>query len=181
MNKEWTISQAMRARLTINRDGRLTSEQWKDLVTEPLVILLLVLAPLILILGPRLVALALRGWVMALAVVLLVVVVPIVARAWRYARLPVHFATLYAGDYPGAVGFFRRKLELYTADGEAVRFNKQLAPPTSLRPNRAYLVYYLRENDRPILLSFVPADHPDADQWKPSASFHTRFAERAGR
>src|SRR5690606_1373431 len=92
MNKEWTISQAMRARLTINRDGRLTSEQWKDLVTEPLVILLLVLAPLILILGPRLVALALRGWVLALVVVLLVVVVPIIARAWRYARLPVHFA-----------------------------------------------------------------------------------------
>ncbi len=181
MDRERAIPEAMRARLTMNRDGRLTSEQWKDLVTEPLVILLLVLAPIILILGPRLVALALRGWLLVVGVVLVVVVVPIIVRAWRYARVPVYFATLYAGDHPTYMGVFRRRLELYTADGEAVRFNKQLAPSIPLRRNRAYLVYYLRENDRPILLSFAPADHPDAERWKPSTSFHTRFAERTGR
>jgi hypothetical protein len=171
----------MRARLVVNRHGKLTGNQWKDMVTEPLVTLLLLLAPTIMILGPRVMAVTVRGlWLVAIAFVLMVIV-PMVFRAQRYARAPVHFDTFYAGDYPTSRLLFWKPLVLYTADGQPVRFVKRLAPRLRLNANRAYLVYYLKDARQHVLLSIAPVDHPDAAHWQPSETFQMRFNRRTGR
>lgn len=172
------LTPEMRSRLLTNRHGKLTSDQWKDMVTEPLVVLLLLLAPAIMILGPRLGGLIARGWLVMLIAVLLALVVPILFRARRYARAPLYFEQLYAGDNRFSPFLFWRPLVLYTQSDEERRFQKRLAPFLRLRPNRAYIVYYLRDADQLVLLSIAPADHPEAAQWQPSAAFHERFARR---
>ena len=92
-----SVPPEMRGRLLSNREGKLTGEQWKDMVSEPLVIVLLLAAPAIMVLGPRLL-LGFRGFLFIAAVVLLVVMVPTLWRAFRYWRAPVHFAELYTRD-----------------------------------------------------------------------------------
>ncbi len=174
------ISQDMRNRLLTNRHGKLTSDQWKDMVTEPLTVLLLLLTPAIIILGPRITGLIARGWFVLLLGILLVVVVPLVFRARRYSRAPIYFEHLYAGDNPTSVLLFWRPQILFTEAGNERRFTKRLAPSLSLRPNRGYLVYYLQDANQTVLLSMAPADHPDAQYWQPSTTFHERFARRAG-
>jgi hypothetical protein len=171
----------MRSRLMTNRHGKLTSDQWKDMVTEPLIVLLLLLVPLILFLGPRLLMLTARGIIFVWVIALIVVFVPMLFRARRYARAAVYFDRLYAGDHPGPAFLFWRPTVLYTEDGTEIRFKRRLAPVSQLRPNRAYLVYYLRDASEYVLLSMAPADHPDSHQWQPSSAFHERFARRAGR
>ena len=172
------VSMQMRQRLLTNRHGKLTTSQWKDMVTEPLGVLLLLLAPAIIILGPRLLHFATRFLVVGLVVLVLVVVIPMLFRARRYARAPVYFERLYGGDRPAARLLFWRPQVLYTGKGKAIAFKKRLAPSTRLRANHAYIVYYLREADHHVLLSLAPADHPDAEKWQPSASFHARQAKR---
>lgn len=174
------LSQDMRSRLLTNRHGKLTPDQWKDMVTEPLVILLLLLAPAIIVLGPRLGGFIARGWAVMLVAGLLVLVVPLLFRARRYARAPLYFEQLYAGDNPALPLLFWRPQLLYTPNGEERRFRKRLAPSLRLRPNRAYIVYYLRDAGQLVLLSIAPADHPDAVRWQPSTAFHERFARRGG-
>ena len=175
------ISPEMRDRLLTNRHGKLTSDQWKDMITEPLVILLILVVPIIVFMGPRAAALTARGIGFVLLVGLILLGVPMLLRAQRYARAPVYFARLYAGDSVGPVAFVRRSQTLYTEDGKKVRFQKRLAPALRLRPNHAYLVYYLRDREQNVLLSLAPADHPDAERWQPSTAFHERFARRGGR
>lgn len=174
------LSQEMRSRLLTNRHGKLTGDQWKDMVTEPLVVLLLLMIPVILLAGPRISALVTRGWLVLLGALVMLVVIPVLLRARRYALAPVYFEQLYAGERPGSIFFFWRPQVLYTADGREMRFRRRLAPMLYLRPNRAYLVYYLRDAGQNVLLSIAPADHPDAERWQPSAAFHERFARRAG-
>lgn len=174
------VSDEMRTRLEANRDGRLTSDQWKDMVTAPLTVLLFLMLPVALLLGPRLLPLAGRGIIIALVLALVVIVVPMIFRARRYARAPLQFERFYAGHNPTPLWLFWRPLVLYTADGEPVRFKKRLAPYTLLHSNRSYMVYYLREPDHNVLLSIAPADHPEAEQWQPSVFFNNRQARRAG-
>lgn len=174
------LSQDMRGRLLTNRHGKLTSDQWKDMVTEPLVWLLLLLTPAIIILGPRIGALIARGWLVLLIGAVLVLGVPTLFRARRYARAPIYFEKLYAGDNPTPGWMFWRPLVLAAQNGEERRFRKRLAPAMRLRPNHAYLVYYLRDAGQYVLLSMAPADHPESERWQPSAAFHERFARRAG-
>jgi hypothetical protein len=168
----------MRSRLLENRHGRLTTDQWKDMVTEPLVMLLLLLTPAVILLGPRL-AFAFRTLGILVGIVIFVVIVPMGFRAWRYARAPVQFARLYASDNPLASRFlFWRPQILYTESGKPVKFKKRLAPMTGLHANHAYLVYYLRESDHNVLLSLAPAQHPDAEKWQPSEKYYARYARR---
>ncbi len=174
------VTAEMRARLAVNRHGRLTADQWKDMVTEPLVILLLLMVPLILFLGPRLVVLTIRGILVISLVIVVVVVVPMLFRAYRYSRAPVHFSVLYAGADPVRGFVFWRPQVLYTREGQEIRFRKRLAPFVRLRPNRSYLVYYLKDGKQDVLLSLAPADHPEADRWQPDSAFHERFARRTG-
>lgn len=179
MNTKDSMTAAMRSRLLENRNGRLTADQWKDMVTEPLVALLLLLTPGIILLGPRL-ALTLRALGIVVVVIVVVVIVPMIVRAWRYARAPVEFERLYAGDNPAVSRFlFWRPLVLYTEAGEPLKFKKRLSPMMALRANHAYLVYYLREHDHNVLLSLAPAAHPDVEKWQPSQQFYARYARRA--
>lgn len=173
------VPRDMRQRLLTNRQGKLTTDQWRDIVTEPLSAILILLGPVLVVLGARLL-LNIRGFFFILLVVALVVTVPTLFRAFRYARAPVNFAELYAGDRPVAHLFFWQPLELYTPKGEALRFKKRLAPRLPLQPNQAYLVYYLQDPKDKVLLSYAPARHPDSDSWRPGESFDSRKKRRGG-
>jgi hypothetical protein len=165
----------MRARLLTNRDGRLTPSQWRDMVTEPLVTLLLLLVPGMMVVGPRLFFGA--GWIIglgglgALAVVLLL-------RAQRYARLPVHYAVLSAGDEFRPFWMFWKAQTFYTESEKPLHFHKSLAPYMPLRSGERYLVYYLKDAETNVLLSIAPADHEDAAQWQPSSLYEARLKRR---
>src|SRR5262245_47026162 len=92
------VTSEMRERLLANRHGKLTSSQWWDMITEPLVMVLLLLAPGIIILRFTLVSLFIGGfWMVGLALIVGLVAM-LVWRARRYARMAVQFATLYAGS-----------------------------------------------------------------------------------
>lgn len=172
-----SVNEYMRARLLTNRHGKLTSDQWKDMVTEPLATLGLLLLPAVVILGPRLGAFIWGGFVLVSLGALIVLGAMLALRARRYARAPVHFAVLRAGNSPPFWAFWR-PLVFHTETGAEQRFGKRLAPYTRLQRNREYLVYFLREDAADVLLSLAPVDHPDAALWQPSAYFQDRFAQR---
>jgi hypothetical protein len=176
--KNDAISNEMRVRLRANRNGKLTIQQYKDVITAPLATLLVLLAPLIVILGARLALLTVRGLWIVLLVAIVCLLVPLVFRARRYARAPVHFAILNAGDQPRSFWQFWKPQIMITQDGRGIAFRSRLAPYLPLRPNHDYMVYYLEEVGGAILLSLAPADHPDAEQWQPSRVFQTRFKQR---
>jgi hypothetical protein len=166
--------------LRTNRDGRIATDQWLDLVTEPLVILLLVVAPALIILGPRfsMFAVTLRVPILLL-LGLLLLVLPIVLRARRYARAPIKFDVMYADHNPAAPLMFWRAQRFETKDGGEMRFGKRLSPPMYFRPGSPYLVYYLEDGDTNVLLSVAPADHADAEKWYPTKFFELRQRRRA--
>ncbi|MCC6804493.1 MAG: hypothetical protein IT319_16535 [Anaerolineae bacterium] len=167
---------AMRERLLANRDGRLTPEQWGDLIAQPLVVLILLGGMGLAAFGPRLVAL-LRFWWIIVPLILLLVIGPVILRAFRYARAPVHFARLYAGVQAWG---FRKPQVFYTVDDEPVAFQKRLAPKLPLRIDGEYLIYYLDEPQGKVLLSLAPADHEDAEHWLPTKGFAIRHERRSG-
>jgi len=172
------VSREMRARLMTNRDGKLTSAQWKDMVTEPFIKLMVLMIPMSAVFIMPIGRLALRNWWLFVLIVLLVVFVPMISRARRYARAPLHFVTLYAGRSPRAWWMFWRPEVLYDEKGKAYKFAKGLTPYTGLDANEAYLVYYLQEPQQQLILSLAPAEHPDAASWQPTKYFHQRQGQR---
>jgi hypothetical protein len=174
------VSDAMRQRLASNRNGVIATDQWLDLVTEPLVVLLLVVAPAMVVLGPRFSAFAVSLRLPFLLLLgFLAIVVPILLRARRYARAPIHFDVLYADQNIVAPLMFWRKQRFETKSGEPISFSKRLSPPMFFRPGYAYLVYYLEDGDQNVMLSVAPADHADAEHWMPTKSFEMRQRRRA--
>lgn len=169
---------AMRRRLERNRLGMLAGAQWLAVVTQPLTALLVLLAPLTIIFGPRLMALSLRGIAFAGLLVLLLLLAPAFARARRYARSPLRFAELRASSNPFSALFFWRPVVMYDAEGQALRFQGRLTPLPRLRPGEHCLVYYLQDGERRILLSLVSADHPEARHFRPLDSFWQRAERR---
>jgi hypothetical protein len=180
MEKQKTdvITDEMRARLLTNCNGKLTVQQYKDAITAPLSTILVLLAPLILILGTQLALLTARGLWMILLVGVIGLLVPLIARARRYARAPVHFAILNADEHPTSFWTFWKPQVMVTQSGEIMEFRSRLAPYLRQRPNHDYLVYYLEEAGSNVLLSLAPLDHPDADRWQPTTVFATRFKQR---
>jgi len=177
------ISDEMRQRLLANRDGRIATDQWLDLVTEPLVILLLLVVPLAVILAPRFAffALSLR-LPLILLVVLIALGLPTLIRARRYARARIHFDVLYADERRHAPLLFWKPQRFETKDGRIVEFSRRLAPYMFYRPGYPYLVYYIEEPRGLVLLSVAPADHPDAESWYPTKfCFAQRRARRSSR
>ncbi len=175
-----TINTAMRQRLESNRNGVISTDQWLDLVTEPLVVLLLVLGPALVVLGPRftMFAVTLRYPVLLL-IGLLALVVPILLRARRYARARIRFAILNADQNVAAPLMFWRAQRFQTGEGKPIRFSKRLSPPMYFRPGSPYLVYYLEDKGGNVLLSVAPADHADADKWHPTRFYEMRQQRRA--
>lgn len=173
-----SVTEYMRARLLVNRHGRLTTDQWKDMVTEPLATLGVLLIPGVFVLGPRLGAFIWGGFALVTLAAVLALVISLALRARRYARAAVHFAILHGGAATPPFWAVWRPIVLYTEDGEAVRFGKRLTPYTRLQQNVPYLVYFLQDGTTNVLLSLAPAHHPDADLWQPSAAFHSQFGRR---
>lgn len=163
-----------------NRDGRLTPDQWKQIVAEPLVTLMVLMIPGIFVLGPRLGAFIIGGsWLIGLMVIAGLGLM-LLLRAIRYARAPLHMGTFYAGEETGTWWMFWKPEVMYNESDKPVRFHKRLAPPLPTRPGGRYLVYYLKDADKNVLLSIAPADHADANRWQPTAAFQARFARRSG-
>ena len=173
------ISSGMRSRLERNREGRLAGEQWLAVVTQPLTALLVLLAPLVIVFGPRLLVFSLRGIGLIALLVFVLLLVPAIFRARRYARAPLHFAQLTAGASPVAFLFFWRSLVMQDAQGESLRFQRKLAPLPRLQPGQDYLVYYLQEADQMVLLSLVSADYPDAQRFQPTERFRRKAQQRS--
>lgn len=169
----------MRDRLHVNRTGKLTSSQWVDVVTQPLVTLLALMIPASFILLRWLFIARVGIW--AAVLVVLILTATTIFRAYRYARAPLYFDHLTARNGAAPFWQFWKPVELHKDDGTVMIFRKRLSPPPRIQSGRRYLVYYLREDPDYVLLSIAPSDHPDAPQWQPTATFDGRFKRRARR
>lgn len=174
------IVSEMRERLFANRDGRLLPSQWIDLAIQPLVTILILTMFAIPVFGRQIAGLFEEWLLVVVPLMLLLFFVPVVIRAFRYARAPIHFARFYGTNWSGEWWTFWRPIEFHTADEQPVRFVQRLAPRPFLARDREYLVYYLDDPRGKVLLSCAPADHEDADLWLPSKAFEARFAQRGG-
>lgn len=174
------VASEMQKRLYANRDGRLLPAQWLDLATEPLVVVLLLTTPALILLGPRMGAILARTWWLALLLIVVLYIVPVVLRAIRYARAPVHFATLYGGTRLQTWRFWKTP-DFHMTDGTPVRFKSRLAPQMPVSRDRQYIVYYLDDPGGKVLLSYAPADHENIALWMPNKHFDARFARRTGK
>jgi len=170
---------AMRKRLERNRQGRLAGAQWLATVTQPLTALLVLMAPLVVILGPRLAVFTLRGFALVGLLVLVLLLLPAIWRARRYARAPLEFAELNADSNPVAGLFFWRPLVMRAANGEEVRFHRRLAQMPRVRSGQNCLVYFLRDGEQRVLLSLISADHPNARHFRPADAFQRRAQRRS--
>lgn len=154
-----------RDNLKRNREGRLSSRQWLQLITEPLTTLLLLSAPLILIAaryGPagRLIVIALLGaFVLTMAM-----------RALRFARVKLCYRVLFV-DGPQSRWKLWRKTALASKSGEAITFDHRLSGRLRLEPDQALHTYYVEAGGRRILLTAVPKRHPDSELAEPSIHF----------
>lgn len=159
-------------RIARNRTGRLTISQWFDITIEPVITLLVLLLPLGVLLLPRLLMWGRSLWWLVL-IVGLVVLIPVPFRAVRYMRMPLRYATLYGGRIPPLWAFWQPTV-FYTPDGEALRFNKLLAPRQRIGRDTAYGVYYFEDAQHRVLLSWYPLEHADANHWQPTEAFEQR-------
>lgn len=148
-----------------NREGRLSSRQRIELVTEPLATLLLLSVPLILIAG--------RYGPAGRAFVLILVAgfaLTIVMRAWRFARVKLYYRVLFA-ERLNARWMFWRKTTLTDKTGELVRFDHRLSRKLKIKPDQSLHVYYVETAGRRIMLNMTPRDHPQSELAEPSDNF----------
>jgi len=148
-----------------NREGRLSSRQRIELVTEPLATLLLLSVPLILIAGRY--GPAGRAFVLALVAGF---VLTIVMRALRFARVKLCYRVLFA-ERLHARWMFWRKTTLTDRSGEPVRFDHRLSRKLKIKPDQSLHVYYVEAAGRRIMLNMTPRDHAQAELAEPSDSF----------
>lgn len=174
--KRDSVVPEMRDRLLANRDGRITPGQWLDLIVQPLITLAILFGVAFFVFGEMMMTLLDVWWIVA-PVLLLIVLLPVGLRAYRYARAPVHFAELYAAKS----GWFWKPLVFLTEDDERISFPRRLAPRPSLVTGHKYLIYFLDEPDGKVLLSAAPFDHEDAELWQPTKRFDARYGRRTGR
>ncbi len=151
-----------------NREGRLSSRQWLELITEPLTSLLLLSVPLALLLGRY--GMAGRLLVVALIIGFLVTVA---LRALRFSRVNLCYRVLYLEEIHPRWRFWR-KTSFASKSGEQVRFHKRIASKIKLQPESGLCVYYFDFGQRRVLVSMIPEEHPKADLAEPSASFVNR-------
>lgn len=163
----------MRLCLEANRHGRLSTGQWLDIVTEPLTPALLLMLPAIVVFGPRLLAL-LRWLPVILLLVVVLIIVPLIFRARRYARGALRFAVLETRTGLPPRWMFWKHPVFTTQDGKTLRFAKRLVSHMPLQRGQTYLAYYLDDPGGLVLLSLAPANHPDAEGWHPSEAFKKR-------
>lgn len=168
---------AMRERLMVNRTGKLTTNQWVDIVTYPLVSMLVLFIPLSVVLMPFMMR-AMMRLAIILPILLLFFAIPFMIRAFKYARVPVYYGILTASSDSSPLRAFWRSVSFHDEDKNEQRFGKWLAPRPKLKKEQSYLVYYLKDPKQDIVLSIAPADHPDAERWQPTRIFESRFERR---
>lgn len=177
MSPELPAGGPLRDRLLMNRDGRLHPDQWRELVSEPLAPLLLLLVPAILILRGYLLTLFVGAfWFVGLAG-LAALGVMLALRARRYARLPVQTAVLRCTQPPHPWQWWKGMV-FQDEGGKAYPFSRSMAPDFRPQPQAVYLVYYLEDGERRILLSAAPADSPGAEELRPTPLFYARLKRR---
>lgn len=178
LRKRKPITNMIKTWLGTNRHGRLTSDQWLNLVTAPILTLIFLSVPvtLLFIATPARLLLAFRGygrWV--LPIFLGALVIMLVLRARRYARLPVYQGIFYSDERETSLGgMFQQNLRLFTEKGEPITFQRFAGPKPALEPDTPYMVYFLVEEDQRTLLSYAPTAHPDVERWEPSEKFYER-------
>lgn len=175
MSKRDSVVPEMQARLQSNKYGKMTTNQWFDLVTQPIVSLMVLCLPLAIFL-PQF-SLFMIGWMLALLAVISIGI--FVMRAYRYARAPIHFAHFNATSSAAALWNRLRPLHLLDEHEERIKFNQRLCPMPKLEGGRAYIAYYLKDDNVHILLSIAPANHPDSADWQPTKLFARRFEQRS--
>lgn len=163
-----TLPEKLKQDLLRNREGKLSSRQWLELVTEPVVSLMLLMVPLILLIG--------RAGIAGRYIVLIVVVGFLLMagfRAVRFSRVKLMYRTLYAEQsYPRWM--FWRKTTLTSVGGDPVRFDYQVVHKRDFPNDQALQVYYMDVADRRILLSVIPEKHPQATFAQPTDLFKRR-------
>ncbi len=148
-----------------NREGRLSSRQRIELVTEPLATLLLLSVPLILIAGRY----GPGGRIFVLALVV-GFALTIVLRALRFARVKLFYRVLFA-ERLSARWMFWRKTTLTDKSGEPVPFDHRLSRKLKIKPDQSLHVYYVEAAGRRIMLNMTPRDHPQSALAEPSDNF----------
>jgi hypothetical protein len=169
------VSPQMRERLQANRQGKLHSDQRREIVMEPVITVLLLLVPAIILLRSFLLTL-LVGWLWMVGVgALLIGGLVLFRRMRRYARVPVYVGIFRSPDKLPAKWMFWKPIILTTSDGTSQAFKHSLAPDKRFQANQEYLVYYIKSNEGATLLSFAPTDHLDNDSWRPAKDFKTPY------
>ena len=162
------VSPQMRQRLQANRRGKLHNEQWREVVMEPLVTVLLLMVPAIMLLRSFLLNLFIGGFWMIGVGAIVAAGIMLLLRARRYARIPVHFGVFRSPEKPPSKWLFWKPIVFATSDGTLLSFKHSLAPDKRFQANQEYLVYYLKSTEGHTLLSFAPSDHLESDAWRPS-------------
>jgi hypothetical protein len=169
------VSPQMRERLQANRRGKLHNEQWREVVMEPLITIMLLMVPAIILLRSFLLTLFVGGlWMVGVGAVL-VAGVMLFMRARRYARVPVFFSVLRAPDQLPSRWMFWKPIVFAAPDGTVLPFKHSLAPDKRFQANQEYLVYYIKSVEGSTLLSFAPSDHLESNTWRPSKDFKTPY------
>lgn len=148
-----------------NREGRLSSRQWLELISEPLTSLLLLTVPLALLLGRY----GMAGRVLVLALIL-GFLATVAMRAVRFSRVKLCYRILYPEEIHPRWRFWK-KTSLASRSGESVRFDKRIASKIKLQPDQGLCVYYFDFGQRRVLVSMIPEEHPKADLAEPSEVF----------
>lgn len=174
MSKRDSVVPEMRTRLQTNKYGKMTSAQWLDLVTQPIMSLLVLCLPLAIFL-PRF-SFFMIGWMLALAALLGIGI--FVMRAYRYARAPIHFARFSAIASLSPLWSRIRPVRMLDEHEKQIKFNQRLCPMPRLEGGRTYIAYYLKDENISILLSIAPANHPEVNEWTPTKLFKRRFEQR---
>lgn len=172
------VSSQMRERLLVNRRGKLHNEQWREVVMEPLITILLLMVPVIILLRSFLLTLFVGGlWIVGVGV-LLTLGIMLFMRARRYARVPVYFGVFRAPSKLPSKLLLWKPIVFAFSDGTMVQFKHSLASDKHFQANQEYLVYYLKSAEGYTLLSFAPTDHLESHTWRPTKDFKTSFIQK---
>lgn len=171
------VNDEMRRLLALNREGKLTSDQWLAAAFEPLTPLLLLLTPTIVLLAARAGrAGVLLGLVLGFGGIFWLSL----SRLIRYARTPLHYSVMTSpADFRPAR--LSGPPTLVVEDGDSFAFKRRYAAKFALSKGTSYGVYWMHDGNAPVLLSIWPLDHPNAASWRPSPAFDSRHARRAAR
>lgn len=168
-----TIDSEMRRRLSVNRDGNLTSDQWLKLSLVPMTPALFVFIPAVLLLTVRF---RVAGFLVALLGGLGLLLVFITQRLSHYARLPLSYEVMTASD--DHRGTSKGQFDFVDERDEVVRFSRHITDGITSQRGSPYHVYYLVDGRSRVLLSMAPYAKEDTRAWEPTAVFKSRYEKR---